>query len=142
MEKIFGKGWTEWEILKNSKPLYPGHLFPKYLLWGYSNEADPEWAEKEIETAANSGINAWMIDWYWHSGTMFCHEQLEDGFLKARKTVLVRRCKEILGRMKPRLVRSSSARKDGEPFAASGVCVERSDKNRRAAFDAAPGSEN
>lgn len=83
MEKIFGKGWTEFETLKNSKPLYPGHLFPKYPLWGYFDEADPAWAEREIETAANYGIDVWMIDWYWHSGTMFYHEQLEEGFLKA-----------------------------------------------------------
>jgi hypothetical protein len=84
MEKIFGKGWTEFETLKNSKPLYPGHLFPKYPLWGYFNEAEPEWAEREIETADRFGIDVWMIDWYWHSGTMFYHEELENGFLKAR----------------------------------------------------------
>jgi hypothetical protein len=84
MEDRFGKGWTEFETLKNSRPLYPGHLFPKYPLWGYFNEADPEWAEREIATAADFGIDVWMIDWYWHSGTMFYHEQLEQGFLKAR----------------------------------------------------------
>ena len=84
MEERFGKGWTEFETLKNSKPLYPGHLFPKDPLWGYFNEADPEWAEREIETASRFGIDAWMIDWYWHNGTMFYQEQLEQGFLKAR----------------------------------------------------------
>ena len=83
MEKIFGKGWTEFETLKNSRPFYPGHLFPKYPLWGYFNEADPAWAEREIEAAAAFGIDVWMVDWYWHNGTMFYHEQLEDGFLKA-----------------------------------------------------------
>lgn len=83
MESHFDKGWTEFETLKHSRPLYPGHLFPKYPLWGYFNEADPEWAEREIETAARFGINVWMIDWYWHSGTQFYHEQLEQGFLKA-----------------------------------------------------------
>jgi hypothetical protein len=84
MEKIFGKKWTEFETLKKSKPLYPGHLFPKYPLWGYFNEADPAWAEKEVQAAVDHGIGVWMIDWYWHSGTMFYQEQLEDGFLKAR----------------------------------------------------------
>jgi len=84
MESIFGKGWTEFETLKNSKPLFPGHLFPKYPLWGFFNEAEPEWAEREIETAADHGIDVWMIDWYWHNGTMFYHEQLEKGFLKAQ----------------------------------------------------------
>ena len=83
MESHLGKGWTEFETLKHSRPLYPGHLFPKYPLWGYFNEADPEWAEREIETAARFGIDVWMIDWYWHSGTQFYQEQLEQGFLKA-----------------------------------------------------------
>ena len=83
MENIFGKGWTEWEILKRSTPLYPGHLFPKYPLWGYFNEADAEWAAREIDLAADNGIDVWMIDWYWHSGTRFYHEQLEQGFLKS-----------------------------------------------------------
>jgi glycosyl transferase family WbsX len=84
MDKAFEKGWTEFEVLRNSKPLYPGHLFPKYPLWGYFNEATPEGAEREIDAAANFGIDVWMIDWYWFSGTMLFHEQLENGFLKAR----------------------------------------------------------
>ncbi len=86
MEKIFGPGWTEWETLKAARPLYPGHTMPKFPLWGYFNEADPAWAEREIDAAADHGIHAWMIDWYWHSGTMFYQEQLESGFLKARNS--------------------------------------------------------
>jgi len=62
MENIFGKGWTEWEILKRSTPLYPGHLFPKYPLWGYFNDAEPKWAAKEIDAASDNGIDVWMID--------------------------------------------------------------------------------
>ena len=84
MEERFGKGWTEFEVLRNSKPLYPGHLFPKYPIWGWFDEADPQWAEREIETAADFGIDVWMIDWYWFNGTQFFQEQLENGFLKAR----------------------------------------------------------
>jgi hypothetical protein len=84
MDKAFEKGWTEFEVLRDSKPLYPGHLFPKYPLWGYFNEAEAEGAEREIETAADFGIDVWMIDWYWFNGTMLLHEQLENGFLKAR----------------------------------------------------------
>jgi len=84
MDRVFEKGWTEFEVLRNSKPQYPGHLFPKYPLWGYFNEADPEAAEREIEAAADFGIDVWMIDWYWFSGTMLFHEQLEKGFFQAR----------------------------------------------------------
>jgi len=83
MEDRFGKGWTEYDTLKASRPLFAGHLFPKHPLWGYFNEADPAWAEREIDAAHQHGIDGWLVDWYWHDGTMFYHEQLENGLLKA-----------------------------------------------------------
>ena len=83
-EKFFGQGWTEWETARRAKPEFTGHLQPKCPLWGYFNEAEPEWAEREIETAAAAGIHAFMVDWYWHMGTMWYQEQLEQGFLRAR----------------------------------------------------------
>ncbi len=82
-EKYFGKGWTEWETQKHAQPLFDGHLQPKRPLWGYCNEADPVWAEREIELAAASGIYAFLVDLYWHEGLMWYHEQLEQGFLRA-----------------------------------------------------------
>lgn len=91
MEKYFGQGWTEFEVVRHAKPWFEGHLQPKYPLWGMYdgsvpdsfNEADPAWAAREIDLASSSGINVFMIDWYWHEGMMFCHEQLEQGFLRA-----------------------------------------------------------
>ena len=83
MEERFGKGWTEYDTLRNARPLFPGHSMPHYPLWGYYNEADPAWAAKEIDLASTYGVDAWMIDWYWHKGTQFYHEQLEQGMLKA-----------------------------------------------------------
>jgi len=83
MEEIFGKGWTEFDLLRSSGQLFPGHAMPRHPLWGYFNEADPEWAAKEIDLAADYGLDTWMIDWYWHDGAMFYHEQLEEGFLSA-----------------------------------------------------------
>jgi hypothetical protein len=53
-------------------------------LWGEYNEAEPEWAEREIDAAAGHGLDVWMHCWYWHGGTMRCQSQLENGFLKAR----------------------------------------------------------
>jgi hypothetical protein len=83
-EKYLGQGWTEWETVKHAKPAFPGHIQPKRPLWGYFNEADPAWAEREIEAASRAGIHAWMIDWYWHMGKMWYQEELEQGFLRAR----------------------------------------------------------
>ena len=86
MEKAIHSGWTEFELLRAAKPLYPSHQMPRYPLWGSFNEADPAWAAREIDAAADHGIDVWMIDWYWHAGTMFYHEQLENGFLQASNT--------------------------------------------------------
>ena len=82
-ERFFGKDWTEWQILARTKPYFKGQLQPKYPFWGDYNEAEPEWAEREIEAASQHGIDTFMIDWYWYSGTQLLQEQLEDGFLKA-----------------------------------------------------------
>ena len=84
MEARFGKGWTEFDTLRNARSLFPGHSMPHYPLWGYYNEAAPEWAAREVELAAGHGVSAWMIDWYWHEGVQFYQEQLEEGFLKAQ----------------------------------------------------------
>ena len=36
MEEHFGKGWTEFDTLRNSRPLFPGHTMPHFPLWGYT----------------------------------------------------------------------------------------------------------
>src|ERR1700753_3050735 len=62
-EKYFGKTWTEWQLLDRAVPLFEGHQQPKVPLWGRYNEADPIWAEHEIEAAYAAGIHAFMVDW-------------------------------------------------------------------------------
>ncbi len=83
LEKWFGKGFSEWEICRRAKPQFEGHYQPKRPLWGCYKEAEVEWAEREIDLAASSGIDAFMVDWYWHDGAMFLHEWLENAFLKS-----------------------------------------------------------
>lgn len=82
--KWHGKGWTEWALVKDAKPRFPGHEQPKQPSWGYFNEADPNWAAKEINLAADNGIGVFIYDWYWYSNTgQYLQEGLEKGFLKA-----------------------------------------------------------
>ena len=79
-----GKGWTEWDVVKNAKPRFKGHEQPKVPTWGYFDEADPKWAAKEIDIAADNGIDCFIYDWYWYSNTgQYLQEGLEKGFLKA-----------------------------------------------------------
>jgi len=79
-----GKDWTEWEVVKAAKPRFAGHQQPKVPSWGYFNEADPKWVSKEIDIAAENGIDCFIYDWYWYSNTgQYLQEGLEKGFLKA-----------------------------------------------------------
>jgi hypothetical protein len=83
-DRWHGKGWTEWEVLKAAKPRFKGHEQPKIPSWGFFNEADPAWAAKEIDLAADNGIDVFIYDWYWYSNTgQYLQEGLEKGFLKA-----------------------------------------------------------
>ncbi|MBO4492069.1 MAG: glycoside hydrolase family 99-like domain-containing protein [Lentisphaeria bacterium] len=82
-EKWYGKGFCEWELLKTTKPLFPGHNQPKEPLWGYFDESDPVWMAKQIDLAAGSGITGFMFDWYWYEGDQFLEKPLNEAFLRA-----------------------------------------------------------
>ena len=83
-ERWHGKGWTEWDLVKVARPRFEGHLQPKVPTWGYFNEADPAWAAKEIDAAADNGIDVFIYDWYWYEPFgQYLQEGLEKGFLKA-----------------------------------------------------------
>jgi len=78
-----GEGWTEWEGLKAAVPRFPGHEQPKKPSWGCFDESDPKWVAREIELAADHGIDVFLYDWYWYSGVKNMEEALEKGFLRA-----------------------------------------------------------
>jgi hypothetical protein len=78
-----GKGWTEWELVRTATPRFKRHHQPKKPEWGYFNEADPLWASREIDLAADHGITTFLYDWYWWDDGPFLHTALENGFLAA-----------------------------------------------------------
>jgi hypothetical protein len=83
-DRWYGEGWSEWRLMEQARPLFPGHEQPKLCTWGSFDEADPAWMEKQIDLAADHGITSFLFDWYWYSGQKFMHRALEEGFLKAR----------------------------------------------------------
>ena len=78
-----GEGWTEWEGVKAAIPRFPGHQQPLKPTWGYFDESDPKWTAREIDLAADHGIDVFLYDWYWYSGVKTMQEALEQGFLQA-----------------------------------------------------------
>ncbi len=78
-----GEGWTEWRGMAAAVPRFEGHHQPLRSAWGEFDESDPAWVAKEIDLAADHGIDVFLYDWYWYSGVRTMQEALEDGFLRA-----------------------------------------------------------
>jgi hypothetical protein len=83
-EKMKGKGWSEWELVKNAKPRFPGHQQPKVPLWGYEDESDPKVMAKKIDAAADHGVDAFIFDWYYYDDGPYLDRPIDRGFLKAK----------------------------------------------------------
>ena len=82
-EKLKGKGWSEWELVKAAKPQFPGHQQPKTPLWGYVDESDPQVMARKIAAAADNHIDTFIFDWYYYDDGPFLQAALDQGFLKA-----------------------------------------------------------
>ncbi|MFD2330209.1 glycoside hydrolase family 99-like domain-containing protein [Cohnella sp. GCM10020058] len=82
-EKLHGKGWTEWELVKNARPLYERHRQPRVPAWGYFDEASVEYAERQIDLAADHGITVFHVDWYWYEGGPYLNRPLDEALLRA-----------------------------------------------------------
>ncbi len=81
--KVHHPGWTEWDVVKNAVPRYPGHVQPKEPLWGHEDESDPRVMAKKIQAARDHGVTHLIFDWYWYDDGPFLEGCLQNGFLKA-----------------------------------------------------------
>lgn len=82
-KKSHGVGWNEWELVKAAKPRFEGHRQPLVPAWGYYNEAEPEWASKEIDLAADHALTGFIYDFYWYDDGPFLNRAIDEGFLGA-----------------------------------------------------------
>ena len=82
-EARHGKGWSEWELVKQARPRFEGHQQPKVPAWGYTDEADPKQMAQKIDAATDAGIDVFLFDWYYYNDGLFLERGLERGFMKA-----------------------------------------------------------
>ena len=83
-EQLHGANWTEWEVVKQARPRWSGHVMPKVPQWGYEMDDDPVVFAKKIDAAASNGVDVFLFDWYWYpeAPEPYLTSSLEKGFLK------------------------------------------------------------
>ena len=91
-EEMYGKSWTEWDLMQHARPRFEGHYQPKVPLWGYEDEADPVVMERKIEVADRYGIDFFIFDWYFYDSAEFLNRALDEGYFGAKNNQEVPFC--------------------------------------------------
>jgi hypothetical protein len=74
----WGKGFTDWNLVKNAKPLYSNHYQPRVPL--NNNYYDPtvfKTIENQVNLAKQYGISGFMFYHYWFDGKLMLEKPLE-----------------------------------------------------------------
>lgn len=77
-DKWWGKGFTDWKLVKEAKPLYDGHQQPKLPMDGvFYNPCKKDVLMKQAKLAKEHGIEGFMIYHYWYDGKLLLEKPLE-----------------------------------------------------------------
>lgn len=79
----YGAGWSEWQLLRDARPRFPGHRQPRVPADGYLDESDPQVMAGKIDQAADHGVDAFVFDFYWDDDGPFLDGALDRGYLGA-----------------------------------------------------------
>jgi hypothetical protein len=80
-DRWWGSGFTEWDLVKGARPLFPGHEQPRapHPNLDYYDPRDPDVRRRQACLAAQYGIEGFC---YWHmwfgEGKVLLHETAED----------------------------------------------------------------
>ncbi len=78
-DEWWGKGFTEWTNVRRSKPLYEGHMQPRYPLNNYFYDLmDKKTIEKQTQLANDYGIDGFAYYHYWFNGDMLLEKPAEN----------------------------------------------------------------
>src|SRR5260221_12299023 len=80
-EKLYGAGWTEWQLVRQAQPRFPGHRQPREPQWGYEDEADTTVFARKIDAAADQGLDFFTFKWYSTDNLSFRKRALKQGYL-------------------------------------------------------------
>lgn len=64
----WGRGFTEWDNVRNAKPLFKGHLQPRIPSHGYFDLTEEGAIELQFDEAKHHGIDGFVFYHYWYEG--------------------------------------------------------------------------
>lgn len=73
----WGKGFTEWDLVKSTTPLYPEHKQPRVPLNGYFNLLEKGELQRQSNLAKEHGIDGFIIYHYWYRGERLLHKPID-----------------------------------------------------------------
>lgn len=80
-DATFAKGFTEWQLVRDCRPRFPGHRQPKVPSLGEYDDRDPAAVSLRVELARRHGIDALVFGVFWCRGKRVFEAGLDQGFL-------------------------------------------------------------
>src|SRR5215210_6965179 len=60
-DRVYGPGWTEYVLMRGTRPWFPGHHQPRTPMLGDLDERDPVTWEKYVDLAVASGVDVFIM---------------------------------------------------------------------------------
>jgi hypothetical protein len=80
-DENFHPGFTEWELVRDCRPRFPGHRQPRVPLLGPYDDRDPIAVERRTRLALEHGVDAFIYGFFWCRGKRVFEQALDQGFL-------------------------------------------------------------
>ncbi len=82
-DRGFPAGWSEWDLVLEAQPRFPGHEQPKVPLHGPYDDSLPDTASKQVLLARSHGVDLFVYGFFWSRGKRVFEGALDRGFLGA-----------------------------------------------------------
>ncbi len=80
-DAAFYPGFTEWDLVYESRPRFAGHVQPRLPLWGRYDDRDPVEVGRRVRLCADHGIDGLVYGLFWCRGKRVFEDALDRGFL-------------------------------------------------------------
>lgn len=77
----FPREWSEWDLVLNAPPRFPGHNQPRIPMEGTYDDSLPATARKQTGLASEYGVDFFVYGFFWSRGKRVFDAALDKGFL-------------------------------------------------------------